>query len=374
MSETARTNFIEADGVRVYPWPPAIEPPSKAGQNMMTMLALARMGDPLNDLAVMMPMEVRVAANILRWKAPYVFHANIKRAKELFIRNRGLLYTLGIFGPTGVHSFERFAKRAMNGRDRDILGICGFPAENALVRLLAKTQIDVHNKVYLQMLVDYWRRDSWARRILPHLPNITGDVLQLLRYGDRAGPNLLFAAGQSDLGYSNVTYNFKILDSLWRETGETHWPYRGLTLDQLHSAINRLTLYKLRGLYYPDPPVPGTEEIRPIRTPQELYREGKKQRNCAFTLDATVRDGANYVYKFEGEAGRATIALVNKERYWALGELRCFDNANPPRQLVKQVIWWLEHEQPNISRDELDVRFRELVDPPETPWDEEPWA
>jgi hypothetical protein len=98
---------------------------------------------------------------------------------------------------------------------------------------------------------------------------------------------------------------------------------------------------------FPCPPVPGTLDIIPITSCEELKSEATIQKNCA-SLDAypkKVIEGTTYFYKVMGsnrlERCTAKVeksANFKHDKQWVITELRAYDNAIPSRLTVQRVV------------------------------------
>jgi len=60
---------------------------------------------------------------------------------------------------------------------------------------------------------------------------------------------------------------------------------------------------------FPPPPLPGTDEIVPLSSPEELTAEGRTQRNCVASYAKWVESGTGYIYRVL-HPERATLSIV----------------------------------------------------------------
>jgi hypothetical protein len=97
-----------------------------------------------------------------------------------------------------------------------------------------------------------------------------------------------------------------------------------------------------------EPPIPGSDTIRPLTTPRELVAEGYAQHNCVGTYSDRVRSGNCCIYRVL-EPERATLSIVKVSGGdWMISEL--YTACNKPvksetRQAVKE---WLSQTQVGI--------------------------
>jgi hypothetical protein len=319
-------------------------------------------------------------AHYTSWKAPYIFHASPSRVADLWQRNRGIVVALGRAAPDMVTALKPFLAAALGGRDRDILDVIGYPATDAFVRTLGKlTACSLHPHA-LRQLLDIWAK-PWARKLLLHIPNINDDVLSLLNDNpkERVNFNLAFRAAMTWEGHKDVAWGLSMLVGEWQlarriaNKGESAgdkdcWPYGNLRYADLHHAVHRLHLSRYADTPFPAPPVPGTETIRPITTLRSLFNEGKRQCNCAFSMQAVVVEGRGYFYHLTRHKCQCTVLLVNRDGYAACTELKAWQNRSPSIQAIEEVMCWLRNAFPFVDPQQLDNRNG--ADPDEE-WDEE---
>ena len=97
-----------------------------------------------------------------------------------------------------------------------------------------------------------------------------------------------------------------------------------------------------------DPPIPGTDNILPLKTPRELIAEGYAQHNCVGSYVDRVRSGNCCIYRVL-EPERATLSIVKASGDdWMISEL--YTACNKPvnsdtRTAVKE---WLSQTQVGI--------------------------
>jgi len=97
-----------------------------------------------------------------------------------------------------------------------------------------------------------------------------------------------------------------------------------------------------------EPPIPGTDNILPLKTPRELLAEGQAQHNCVGSYVDRVRSGNCCIYRVL-EPERATLSIVKASGGdWMISEL--YTACNKPvksdtRTAVKE---WLSQTQVGI--------------------------
>jgi hypothetical protein len=94
----------------------------------------------------------------------------------------------------------------------------------------------------------------------------------------------------------------------------------------------------------PAPPIPGTETIIPLTTPEQLKKEGAEMRHCAGALVPMVRAGQIYCYQVLSP-DRATLAITPAPGgHWRVFDLKCFQNTLVRRETRLAVMAWLDQQ------------------------------
>jgi hypothetical protein len=88
--------------------------------------------------------------------------------------------------------------------------------------------------------------------------------------------------------------------------------------------------------------VPGTAHIVPLRAPQALVEEGRKQHNCVAGYAERVAGGDTYIYRVLAPQ-RATLSLVRwPGGGWQIGELLQVGNQPVSAATRRLVQGWLD--------------------------------
>ena len=123
----------------------------------------------------------------------------------------------------------------------------------------------------------------------------------------------------------------------------------------MHVEQERVIAYGLRDdagqfLPFPNPPHPGTEQIIPIRTPNELAEEGKFMSHCAASYTEMVQTGTYFLYRMETPA-RLTIGVrVHEGKIIAIDQVKGRFNKIADRN-IKAIVddWFLTTRKANNS-------------------------
>lgn len=90
------------------------------------------------------------------------------------------------------------------------------------------------------------------------------------------------------------------------------------------------------------PPIPGTDNIIPIRTVDELFNEGFEMDHCAALYCREIKDGNFYIYKI-CKPERATIGIsIDEDRKYSIADIRLYNNKDPSDATVRIVEAWLK--------------------------------
>lgn len=93
---------------------------------------------------------------------------------------------------------------------------------------------------------------------------------------------------------------------------------------------------------FPKPPLEGTEQIQPIRTPDQLAQEGREMRHCVAIYTKACYLGECYIYRVLGPE-RATLEVVPDERGgWRVGQAYKASNRLPNPQTMESLRQWAE--------------------------------
>jgi hypothetical protein len=235
------------------------------------------------------------------------------------------------------------AAELIRGRQRDALAAMGFEGQESIVRLLRKIPPGTCSVSRLKPLRELLRNPA-TYKVLAHLPRINAAILECLECYDRklfcTWP-LLVEMGESrsdDTAGQAVVDLFVVrtfADSLGLCVGQLK-PVRSLAQlealrDELAEADHRL---EHEGVEFPPPPIPPLAgRIEALRTPAELWLEGREMKNCAADYVQAVAKGTAYMYRIVGceedDIDRATLMIVRDHTPtgWRISDLRRTCNA-----------------------------------------------
>jgi hypothetical protein len=286
-----------------------------------------------------------------QWALLRLFHAH-EQALELARLNPALCFALGNYrkfaDATGAVSHEEAVAVAAR-RQREIAGWLGFPATDAVVRVLAKLAPESASVELLRPL-RIALRDPAVAKALAHLPHLNAGVVALVldpQLLDASTAGLLTEIAERAPEKYRADAATLLTDTLGL-LRSVH-PQRGApkvqSLDRLRALHDELSMEYLRrqspalhDYHLPRPPLRGTPEIVPLRTVAELIEEGRTQSNCVATYAERVQRGGIFIYRVL-KPERATLSIVrNPAGDWEIDQLKLFAN-QPVSSLTQQ---WVE--------------------------------
>lgn len=299
----------------------------------------------------------------LLWEAAIMRHANPPNFDQWFRANKGLLPALlgaannrvAVLGQMHPHLRAVQIRRLMGGAKMDALKLASLPESKAFIKAVNK--IEGQFRVGLIRSIVECFQVKWQRRWLHYAPNITPDLIRLLKRCPREHVNwkLVHQASLTPWDCYDVSLSaMELHRSFIKRHGNSPWPYRGLDLEGIRRARDKLLLQEEGELPLPAPPIPDTENIKALRRPVDLLREGRVMRNCIFSLRNTMREKGWCAYQML-KPYRATIMLIPNENYFVLTEFSGVKNQMPPDEAWKEVLDWLSASQGNI--DQLHLQF-----------------
>ncbi len=307
------------------------------------------------------PLATRNALQALperRWQVLNLL-ARCPGAHDLCLSNPALAFALAnnwCFHRPAVRQPYRAARSLVYKKQRVIAGWLGFPPSNAAVRVLAKIQpngLSIRRLLFLKEAME----DPATLVLLSHLPTINAGVIELVNsrpLRTRLTHSLLLEvceAERSDYAHLGPEGSFYSngLQRLLRTINDVAFMMRDVQgqlrlpdrlkriadLEVLHEQIaaqfnfnseKHLKTALEKNLPFPSPPFPGTSDIRPIQTPQELMSEGDQMLHCIGSYLNRARVGSFYAYRVTSPI-RATLSIrQNSNLEWVPDESVAFAN------------------------------------------------
>lgn len=288
-----------------------------------------------------------------QWRLFRVFQRE-PRFLDLLRQNPALAFCLAHhdFLKEGVRPVLGWASTTLRLKQRDILGHLGFVEMEMCVRMLAKVLPETVHVESARRLRDLLR-DTGALVWLEHLPQINAGVIALVadeRLRRWVTPKLLseIAEAETELERPVVApllHDLQLMQmALWPSKGPKKFQSVA-KLRQTHHDVGveyceRMEEARLN-CKFPPPPLPGTKEIVPLSSPEELTAEGRTQRNCVASYAKWVESGTGYIYRVL-HPERATLSIVpGPGGEWEIQQLKLAHNE--PVALVTEhfVTVWL---------------------------------
>jgi len=252
--------------------------------------------------------------------------------------------------PYGLASPAVYAQHHVLKKQREILEWLGFPASESVVKVMRKIIPEAITTLDARLL----RQAVWeplAARFLAHLRAINSGVLGLvcnLKLLPFVTPQLLAEVAQADAEKIRQPTADLLIDAMYLmvlsqfRLAVPHFPSMD-SVREFHKQVmaesrRKSAAGKRRSLarakqkrvrkpqVLPPPPIPGTQDIIPLTTKEDLRAEGKEQNNCVGSYARKVRGGTIYIYKVLNPE-RATLAItVGSDGFWRRAELQCTGN------------------------------------------------
>ncbi len=272
---------------------------------------------------------------------------------DLGKNNPALLFALVNYNMFGINdaSYEEL-KEIAKQKQRDILKWLGFPGYDAVVKIFRKIIPFALNHLTLYRLYSFLSDPENIKK-LSYLPYINSEILGLL------DPFLLSYLT------NKVLHEISLLP-------ERYYNYKyGLDFI-MHNNIQIMKEFKIKhklqsldGIYYfrvdkmykkkpehmklvtlPPPPFNGVIKeniiIKGINNLEELWKEGKRMRNCVFENCYNISRGNYYIYTADINEEHLDIGLVNNKGQWYIDQISGVENM-PPSTDAKEIIFqWLE--------------------------------
>jgi hypothetical protein len=112
--------------------------------------------------------------------------------------------------------------------------------------------------------------------------------------------------------------------------------------DRLSDKMNKQEVKSVSDIYYPQPPIRGSDEIIPISCLKELIIEGQEQRHCVKSYHETILNGEYYVYRVI-RPERATLGLTKTNSgNWQIDQIALKNNKTPLDDTYESIKLWYE--------------------------------
>lgn len=288
-----------------------------------------------------------------------------KPAMDLIKSNPALAFALAsnwVFHKPAVTQPMRSIRALLQSgkKQTDILKWLGFPATESVRKILMKLpaeEISISTLFTLREAVN----TPHLYKLLSRLPRLNNCLLYLFFPQTRFLLTLNLLQEFSDLHEKceGNTFRSALRDNLdlLKDTAtmhsqlfpETynHSPIQSLAqLSRYHDLLcKRIDIERFKCLSFPPPPLQGTNEIIPLKTPEDLYEEGKIQHNCVASYSEQVALMRNiYIYRML-KPERCTLEITQSSSRWTLAQLKAGCNRNPSEKARLAAEKWLNDSQ-----------------------------
>lgn len=288
-----------------------------------------------------------------QWRLFRVFQRE-PRFLDLLRQNPALAFCLAHhdFLKEGVRPVLGWASSTLRLKQRDILGHLGFVEMEMCVRILAKVLPETVHVESVRQLREVLA-DTDALAWLAHLSQINAGVVALVadeRLRRWVTPKLLAEVGASEAELERpvvapLLHDLELMQEALRP-GKAPKAFQSVAkLRQTHHEVGieyceRMEQARLN-CKFPSPPLPGTDEIVPLSSPEELTAEGRTQRNCVASYAKWVESGTGYIYRVL-HPERATLSIVpGPGGDWEIQQLKLARNEPVAPPTEHFVMAWL---------------------------------
>ncbi|PID42414.1 MAG: hypothetical protein CSB48_10110 [Proteobacteria bacterium] len=301
------------------------------------------------DESVLIEFEKKYQCNI--WRVIKLIYQS-REARELFL-SAGTLFWLTLSRAEAQLWPDHFLLELYSQKRRQILGECGFPATNAMLKVISKFFADRFDTGIKRTLFSF----DWQKQVqrLRHLPRIDQKRLSLIekhpgienahfiRNPDKAVTREAATCIEDCFRMCECSGRDSCLKKLCMCETE-------LQLTQLHDqmvleliaepASKKFSSSGEKITQFPEAPIAGNETIKPITTSQELYIESQIMAHCVAGYAERILSGNYYVYRvFFPE--RATLGIhISKERGARIDQIQGRKNRPVTTNTREVVIQW----------------------------------
>lgn len=271
-------------------------------------------------------------------------------AKELALSNP-LLFILLILEAEKQNLSEQDFKGLVKEKRVEILKYLSLPVKPSVARLLVRTKIAFEHLKDLDALPVVLNDPKFLQLIQHVKQPCIQHFLFMTRYTATLTTNLLNLI-TSDTTSEEADHILRVTNDCWRMGMQLNQLNAVSCLAELDALHDRLVVrYNLvetdrleiqyRNLYgaFPKPPLPGNKIIIPLTSWSELIQEGRKMKHCVSSYHYRINIGQVFIYQAHTNK-RLTVALVARDNYWVLDEIRGTANTNPTEEDLEMIHKW----------------------------------
>jgi len=246
---------------------------------------------------------------------------------------------------------------------RDILQQSVGNGSKSLIKFISKLRNISFELIDLQILHSLFGSSVWSR--LRHMPCMNWQVLKLFA----RHPAWLEYKGLLNLINSVDESKALSIVSQWRRlSNDVHRLSRVMDLpdpsqsikrmqcikelqhlhDTLTTRINRQKVMEFEARYqqpFPNPPIPGSEDIQPIVSIAELLNEGVEMHHCVASYVGRILGGNSFIYRVLAPQRATLEVLMTPDDKCRIGQLKLACNGKPSAETSAWIWKWMESEK-----------------------------
>ncbi|MFY9973498.1 MAG: PcfJ domain-containing protein [Chromatiaceae bacterium] len=273
-------------------------------------------------------------------------------AGDLLDGNPALGYCLALWLASGRGGDDRQVRDLAACRQPVMMTALGLPDSRRACKALSKVRPASMGRDLVRQLPRLLA-DEGALKVLGHLPSLGIGALSLAmdpQLRRLITPTLLEEV-QADpretyfpFVFRELTDALQMADALGVDLSRRRFQTRARireTHEDLTRDYVRLRDSRLAACRFPPPPIPGGEDILPLRAPRALVEEGRQQNNCVAGYAERVASGDTFIYRVL-RPQRATLSIERMSGRWQVGELLCAHNQPVSAATRRCVEQWLD--------------------------------
>ena len=248
-----------------------------------------------------------------------------------------------------VYNEKELLKRMILTKQKEILGLCGFPRTEQIVKIFAKIDAGIINAKdiisFRDLLADKSVAINRILKILSHTKIIDKNLFRFLLYQTpliNMIPNNVICQLVSSKSFTEDTAKLKRI-YLACNRWEIKLP-EIKTLESLNKVYERVLktvkMKESKKETFPLPPLEDNYYITAICNEKELISWSKRQQNCIRHNAGVVHSKRKYYYRVKNNIEEATLELKIKDNKILKGDLLGFHNTDVSSELRKMVNNW----------------------------------
>jgi len=249
-------------------------------------------------------------------------------------------------------------KRMILTKQKEILGLCGFPGTERIVKIFSKINPGIIN---IKDMISF-------RNLLTNKSNTTKRILKILSFSKVIDKNLfkllLYHTPLIDIIPNKVVYQLVSSNLFIEDTAKlkriyldcNRWQIRMPeiksleTLNGIYEKVRKTAEMKKKNKEsFPPPPLEDNYHITAICNEQELNSWSKHQQNCIRNYAEKVHARHSYFYRVMNNSEQATLEIIINDNKISRGSLLGLNKSGVSSELRKMVNEWFRASKRNQS-------------------------